>query len=227
MGPPSTRSSLLFRLQSTGDDDAWAQFVRLYAPLLYDYARRHGLQDADSADLTQDVLRAIMTTADRLGEIHRRGSLRSWLFTVAHHKVYDAQARARRQERGSGDSGVLARLAAEPDRADHGSWEQEYRQRLFAWAAERVRQDSSVKAWQAFAQTAVEGRPASEVARALGMTVAAVYLAKSRVMARLKEQIRQWEEGDLSGLRAVLVRKTDDDTAPCLSRSGQPQASAR
>jgi len=220
MGTMTTRSSLLFRLQSTRDDDAWAQFVRLYAPLIYAYARRNGLQDADSADLTQDVLRAIMTAADRLGEIHRQGSLRSWLFTVAHHKVYDAQVRARRLGRGTGDSGMLSLLAAQPDRAEHGSWEREYRQRLFAWAADRVREDSSVKAWQAFAQTAIDGRPAAEVAQGLGMTVAAVYLAKSRVMARLKEQIRQWENDDLSGLRAVLVRETNDDSAACLPRSG-------
>jgi RNA polymerase sigma-70 factor (ECF subfamily) len=199
MGPPTTRSSLLFRLRETGDDDAWTQFARLYAPLVYHYARRQGLQEADSADVTQEVLRAIMTAADRLGEIHRRGSLRSWLFTVAHHKVHDYRKRARLHGR------VLAEVARQPDRAEEDQWERDYRQRLFNWAAEQVRAGCAVRTWQAFARTAIDGRPAPEVAGELGMSVAGVYLAKSRVMARLKEQIQQWENEDESGVPAVLA----------------------
>jgi RNA polymerase sigma-70 factor (ECF subfamily) len=71
---------------------------------------------------------------------------------------------------------------------------EEYRRRVFAWAAECVRPAVSAATWQAFWQTAVEGRGGAEVAAELGMTVAAVYLAKSRVMARLKVQVRRWEE---------------------------------
>jgi RNA polymerase sigma-70 factor (ECF subfamily) len=63
-----------------------------------------------------------------------------------------------------------------------------------------VRGGCSATAWQAFWQTAVEGRCAAEVAAGLAMTPAAVYLAKSRIMARLKERIRQWEEGEENAL---------------------------
>jgi RNA polymerase sigma-70 factor (ECF subfamily) len=72
-------------------------------------------------------------------------------------------------------------------------WEQQYQRRLFAWGAEQIRGQVQETTWQAFWQTAVEGRGGKDVAAALGLTVAAVHLAKSRVMARLKEQIRQVE----------------------------------
>jgi RNA polymerase sigma factor (sigma-70 family) len=191
---PTTHSSLLLRLRDVRDEEAWGHCVQLYAPLVYQYARRHGLQDADSADVAQEVLRALMADAARLNQIHRQGSLRAWLFTVAHHKVYDLQARCRRPGQGSGDSAVAALLQEQPDRGQQDLWERDYRQRLFAWAAEQVRGRCSPNAWQAFWLTAVEGASAQDVATRLGLTVAAVYLAKSRTMARLKEHIRQWED---------------------------------
>src|SRR5262245_26403774 len=95
--PPSTRPSLLVRLRDVGDQDAWRQFVRLYAPVVYAYGRRRGLQDADAADLTQDVLRAVLAAAGRFAYDPRRGSFRGWLFTLAHHRLHDLLARQRRQ----------------------------------------------------------------------------------------------------------------------------------
>ena len=85
-------------------------------------------------------------------------------------------------------------LDAQPAPEETAHWEKEYEQRLFTWAAEQVRPAVQPVTWQAFWLTAVEGKSGKEVAAALGMSVAAVYLAKSRVMARLKEKIRQVEE---------------------------------
>src|SRR5262249_30198032 len=163
-------------------------------------------QDCDSADVTQEVLRAAMEGAARLEEIHRRGSLRSWLFTVAHHKVYDLQQRRRRPGQGSGESCVQAALLKQPAREEEDAWEREYRAQLFTWAAEQVRAHCSTTHWQAFWQTAVEGKLPAAVAKGLGLSVAAVYIAKSRVMARLKALIQLWEDDQTSvpfGLRLV------------------------
>jgi RNA polymerase sigma-70 factor (ECF subfamily) len=193
--PPTTRPSLLVRLRDADDAEAWRQLVHVYAPLVYRYARRHGLQDADAADLTQEVLLGVSVGVRRLEYDPGRGSFRGWLFTLAHHKLYDLLARQRRQGRGSGDSGTLLVLAEQPDRADEEQWQREYRQQVFAWAAEQVRPAVAATTWQAFWQTAVEGKSCRDVADALGLTVAAVYLARSRVMARLKEQVRLWEAG--------------------------------
>jgi RNA polymerase sigma factor (sigma-70 family) len=193
---PTTQSILLLRLRDARDEEAWSHFVRLYAPLVYRYARRRGLQDCDAADVAQNVLRAAMHDAGKLDGIHRRGSLRSWLFTVAHHKVYDLQKSREKQAEATGESAMLALLHEQPAREDRTAWEREYREQLYSWAAEQVERQSSPAAWQAFRRTAVDGQPAAVVAKDLGMTVAAVYLAKSRIMARLKEQVGLWENED-------------------------------
>jgi RNA polymerase sigma-70 factor (ECF subfamily) len=189
---PITRASLLVRIRDNQDQEAWRHFVQIYAPVVYGYARERGLQDADAADLTQEVLRAVSAAAGRLNYDPKRGTFRSWLFTVAHHKVYDLLAQQRRQGRGSGGESGQELLEAQPARdEDKALWDREYEQRLFNWAAEQVRDRFHDSTWQAFWQTAVDGKSGKEVAERLGMTAAAVYLAKSRVMARLREQIQQ------------------------------------
>jgi|SRR5579883_688937 len=191
---PITSVSLLVRLRDARDADAWRQFVRLYAPLVYRHARRKGLQDADAADITQEVLCAASAAAGRLSYDPARGTFRGWLFTLTHRRLCDFLDRRRRAGTGSGDSQVMRLLNEHPVREEADRWEQEYRQRAFAWAADQVRPAVSDTTWQAFWQTAVEGRSGDEVATELGLSVAAVYLAKSRVMARLKQQVQRWED---------------------------------
>jgi RNA polymerase sigma factor (sigma-70 family) len=190
---PATRQSLLVRLRDVRDEGAWAQLVEIYAPLVYGYARKQGLQDADAADLTQDVLQAVAGAIRRLDYDPGRGSFRGWLFTIARNKLRNFLAALKRPGRGTGDSDALHRLEELPAREEDQAtwWDEEYERRVFAWAAEEVRSHFSESTWQAFWQTAVEGRTGPEVARELRMSVAAVYLAKGRVMARLKQLIRE------------------------------------
>jgi len=195
---PKTRPSLLLRIRDARDGAAWAQFVQVYAPLIYAYARKHGLQDGDAADVTQESLGAVAGAVRGLDYDPRRGSFRGWLFAVVRNRLRGFWARQDRPGRGSGDSAAHDRLREVPARAEDPDelWEQEYERRRFAWAAERVREQVQDATWQAFRMTAVEGKSGQEVAQVLGMTVAAVYLAKSRVMARLKEQIKPLQEVD-------------------------------
>lgn len=190
---PATRLSLLVRLRDARDDGAWAQFVELYAPLVYGFARKHGLQDADAADLTQDVLQAVSGGIRRLDYDPRRGSFRGWLFTVVRNKLRNFLAAQNRPGRGTGGTDGQHRLQELPARDEDQTswWDEEYERRVFAWAADQVRGAFHDSTWQAFWQTAVEGKKGPEVAKALGLTVAAVYLAKSRVTARLKEIVRE------------------------------------
>jgi RNA polymerase sigma-70 factor (ECF subfamily) len=193
---PATRASLLVRIRDARDETAWSQFVEIYAPLVYGFARKHGLQDADAADVAQEVLRAVARAVKKLEYDPARGSFRGWLFTVVRNKLRTHLSRAQRQERGSGDTAIQELLKETPAREDNQSvlWEQEYQRHLFAWAADRVRGTFQESTWQAFWLTAVEGKSGKEVARGLGMTAAAVYLAKGRVMSRLRQELQQISE---------------------------------
>lgn len=187
-----THPSLLIRLRDQGDHRAWSQFVEIYQPLIHGFARKQGLQEADAADLTQETLRSVARAIARLDYDPRKGSFRGWLFTVVRNKLRSFLDAQRRQVRGSGDTGMRQALEALPSPEDpEAEWDREYERRLFTWAAERVKAEVQPATWQAFWRTAVQGEGGEEVARSLGISVAAVYLAKSRVMAKLKSAIRE------------------------------------
>src|SRR5260221_4661436 len=130
---PSTQASLLVRLRDPSDGDAWRQFVQLYGPVIYAFARRRQLQDADAADLMQEVLRGIMTSARRLNYDPTRGSFRGWLFTVKRNKLLDLRER---QQRGQGAGGTSAHelIEQQPAPDDEALWDEELRRQLFATA---------------------------------------------------------------------------------------------
>lgn len=193
--PPVTRVTLLARIRDGQDADAWREFVRLYGPVVYRFARNRGLQDADAADLMQDVLRSVARNAHRMEYDPARGTFRGWLYTVTRNKIYNFLSSQRNRPRGSGDPDAQERLDATPAR-DNGEgpdadWEREYQRRLSARAMERVKDEFQPTTWQAFWQTAVDGKPAAEVGTGLKMSPGAVYVAKSRVLARLREEVRK------------------------------------
>jgi RNA polymerase sigma-70 factor (ECF subfamily) len=183
-------------LRDLQDRQAWGEFVDIYAPLIYDYLRRRGLQDADAADLTQACLRRLAARMGSFAYDPQQGTFRGWLFTIVRNQLHDFRNPSRQRVQGSGDPQVQqlleAQLSPETDEAE--AWEREYRRGLLAWAAEQVRPQVRAATWQAFWQTAVEGRSGQEVARGLGMTAAAVYLARGRVMGRLRAVIRAVQE---------------------------------
>jgi RNA polymerase sigma factor (sigma-70 family) len=192
---PTTRASLLVRLRDPRDEAAWREFVDLYAPLVYAYARKQGLQDADAADLSQVVLNAVAGAVGRLEYDPLRGSFRNWLFTVVRSKLANWRRDQGRFSHGSGDSAVqrLREQCPVPQEAD-SEWEGEWEDRLFSWACEQVRRDVAGATWEAFWRTAIDGQSGKQVASDLGMSVAAVYLARRRVLARLKELVQSAQE---------------------------------
>ena len=186
---PQTRPSLLLRIRDFRDEDAWNQFIELYAPLIYGYLRKRNIQDADAGDLTQDVLSSVTSTANDFTYDPQRGSFRGWLLTVTRNKMLNFVSRKKAQA-GSGDSGVqraIEEMTAEED--DRSQWDLEYERRLFEWAAEKARSEFRDSTWQAFWLTAVDNQSASSVAEKLDLSVGAVYVAKSRVTARLRQFI--------------------------------------
>jgi RNA polymerase sigma-70 factor (ECF subfamily) len=192
---PNTRPSLLVRLRDPQDGRAWEEFLDIYGPLVRRLAARKGLQEADAADLAQEVFRAVAAAIDRWDPDPARGSFRGWLARIARNLTVNLLAAQRRHPRGTGDPDVQDLLERQPAPDDEDSilFEGEYRRQVFAWAAERVRDEFRPSTWQAFWATGVEGRDPRAVAGALGLSVGAVYIARSRVMARLKREIERFE----------------------------------
>jgi len=191
--PQTTRLTLLIRLRDGADKQAWSDFVELYSPVVYGFARRQGLQDADAADLVQEVLRSVARSIPNYDR--QKGRFRSWLMGVVRNRLSEFWAARARQATGSGDTRVLKHMEQLPSREDvEDVWEQEYRRSVFRLAVARIRDNFADSNWQAFWQTHVEGKTTREVAKSLGMSEGAVYVAKSRVMARLKEQVAILED---------------------------------
>jgi RNA polymerase sigma factor (sigma-70 family) len=198
--PPLTRVTLLTRIRDGRDAEAWREFVQLYGPVVYRFARNRGLQDADAADLMQDVLRSVARNAHRMEYDPARGTFRGWLYTVTRNKIYNFLSAQRNRPRGTGDTDAHERLDATPAREDErgpdAEWEKEYQRGLSARAMEKVREEFQPATWDAFWQTAVEGRAAAEVGAKLKMSPGAVYVAKSRVLARLRDEVKKLMEAE-------------------------------
>jgi RNA polymerase sigma factor (sigma-70 family) len=190
---PSTRHSLVLRLRNAADEAAWAEFVSLYEPFVYRLARRKGLQDADAQDLCQEVFRAVASAIDRWDPDPAKGSFRGWLFRIARNLSVNFLTSQRRQARGTGRTTVQELLEAqqEPDAQAEAEFTIEFKRQAFRWAAERVRHEFADSTWQAFWKTGVENLSVSAVAEELGLSVGAVYIARSRVLARLRARATQ------------------------------------
>ncbi|MFO1063448.1 MAG: sigma-70 family RNA polymerase sigma factor [Pirellulales bacterium] len=192
-----TRISLILRLPRSADTDAWRQFVEIYEPLIRRYARRRGLQEADIQDLTQRVFTSVASAVERWKPDRSRGRFRAWLFRIARNHLIN-QAASGRRERPQGGTTQLTRLQAEVDpRAELlDECTLEYRRAAFESAALEVKREVKAATWEAFMLTAVQGHDCDHAAEQLGISVGAVYIARSRVLARLRKLVQEMEADD-------------------------------
>ena len=214
---PPTRHSLLLQLRAD-QHDAWDEFLSIYQGAIIRWARRRGLQEADAHDVCQEVLAAVQKKID-----HWRpgvGSFRGWLFRVSRNLTIDRIRSLARQTSGSGDPGVTECLQQHPG-PDHEAADEfslEYRRGVFRWAAQRIRPTVKSSSWQAFWQTAIEGRPAEDVAATLGLSVGSVYTAKYRIVARLQEAVKFLEQAD-SHVREEVDREVEQVMQGAIAQS--------
>jgi RNA polymerase sigma factor (sigma-70 family) len=189
---PETRASLILRLPNAADAQAWDDFVALYAPLVYRLARRQGCQPADADDVVQEVLVAVARSVEDWLARPDRGLFRAWLLRIARNLAINSLIRRKHQPVGAGNSDVARLLLLHPDvNGDAASqFDLEYRRELFRWAAEKVREEITERTWQAFWLSTVAEQPIAATAEQLKMSIGSVYIARSRVMARLREVVR-------------------------------------
>ncbi len=177
-----TSASLLERLRRPAEHHAWGRFVELYTPVLFAWTRRLGLQAHDAADLVQDVFTILVRKLPEF-EYDRRRSFRAWLRTVFLNRW-----RNWRRDAGPVVEGDAVPEAAVPDPAAEQA-EAEYNRHLVHRALGLMQAEFEPATWQACWECVVAGKPAAVVADELHLTVNAVYLAKSRVLRRLREEL--------------------------------------
>ena len=180
----TTRESLLHRMRSREDSEAWSRFVELYTPLVIRWVGDLGITEPDRGDLVQEVFVVLLGQISSF-QYEPSGSFRGWLRTVTINKCRDFQRLRRRKC----EPQFLA--AIEQAAADDSEWltEEQYRQYLISAAMKLMRQHFSETTWQAVWLHVAEGRTAADVARELNMTENAVYLARGRVLRRLRSEL--------------------------------------
>jgi RNA polymerase sigma-70 factor (ECF subfamily) len=180
----NTSVSLLERLRRPADQHAWARFVELYTPLMYSWARRVGLQEADAVDLVQDVFMLLVCKLPEFAYDEHK-SFRAWLKTVTLNRW--RQTLRQPQTVPPQDPAQLADVAAPAD--SEMFWEAEYRQHVVRRALQVMQADFEPATWKACWEVVVNRRPAAEVAAELKLTAGAVYAARFRVLARLRQEL--------------------------------------
>ncbi|GAB5403200.1 MAG: sigma-70 family RNA polymerase sigma factor [Aureliella sp.] len=190
----TTRVSLIYRLRDHQDSEAWDAFVDLYGPLIYRFGRYKGMQDADSADLAQDVLREVAKAMTGFDYDPAIGRFRNWLFLVTRRTLARRLRSKSRTPVAIGDTAFLKQLGDLPEDSSDEQWELEYRRRLFQWALEEVKPEFNRKTWEAFRRTAIGSEKPAKVADELSMKVGTVYVSKNRVVRRIREKIRTVDE---------------------------------
>jgi len=179
-----TSPSLLLRLRQAPSTADWDRFVELYTPILVAWAMRTGLRREDALDLAQEVM---LTLLQKLPEFQYNPEMRfrSWLKTVLMNKWRDRMRRLKTAPP-TGDEGLSAVGSEENIEA---FWERDHRQLLVRRALELMQADFKEATWRACWLTVAEGRTAAEAARELGISENAVYIAKHRVLERLRAEL--------------------------------------
>jgi RNA polymerase sigma factor (sigma-70 family) len=192
MADPASRltsPSLLVRIRDAQDVASWRTFVDLYAPLIYRYCRRRGLQDADAADVGQEVLLQVARSIRTFEYQPERGRFRDWLGTVIHGKLVRWREKHGRDVNGAAGPDSEQFLAGVVSPEADTEWAAQFHAHVLGAALERIRPRFEPATWRAFELTWVEDRPAAEAAAAAGLQVAAVYVAKSRVLKQLRDEV--------------------------------------
>jgi RNA polymerase sigma-70 factor, ECF subfamily len=200
-GVTSTSRSLLVRLNEH-DEAAWNRLVELYAPLVCHWCRQQRLPEQDLPDVVQEVFKAVSLNINRFRHDRPGDTFRGWLRTISRSKVYDCFRKKGKEATAAGgteahatfqqiaDGTLDSDLAGldDPDVADKEPTEETEKQLLFRRALELVQRDFEERTWQAFWKVVVDGMSPRDAGEELDMKPGTVRVAKSRVLARLRQE---------------------------------------
>jgi RNA polymerase sigma factor (sigma-70 family) len=182
----TTNPSLLLRIRDSGDSGSWHEFAEVYGPVIRGYCLRRGLQEADAADVTQEVLAQVVRSIGSFDYQPGRGTFRAWLGTVTRNRIsrfFEVNGRHVRSAGGHRSAEQIATAGEDPE------WSAEFHARILEAALARIRCEFEPTTWNAFVQVWSGDQPAPLVAKSLGIKIDAVYVAKSRILRRLRDEV--------------------------------------
>ena len=188
---PETNESLILRIRDPQDALAWSQFMSIYQPVVYRLTRRRGLQHADAEDLCQQVFLSVARAVESWEARPGGPRFRNWLGRITRNAILNALTRIK-PDRATGTSSVQEVLLETPDGGDMTTaLLDESRMEAYRWAAQQVQAEFSAATWTMFHETTIGGRSIEDVANALAKTSGAVYIARCRVMQRIKDKVNE------------------------------------
>lgn len=187
-----TPPSLLERLRDRSNPADWQRLSDVYRPWLLGWLVRQGLHEADAEDLVQDILIVVLRELPHFQHNQRAGAFRAWLRTIAVHRLRDAIRGRRYRPTANGDSAMLEQLhqLEDPASALSQQWELDHDRQVVNRLLQYIEPDFQQTTWKAFLGVMVEGQKPAVVAEQLSISVNAVLLAKSRILARLRQEAR-------------------------------------
>ena len=198
--PIPTRYSLLSRLQNWDDQDSWKDFFDTYWRLIYSVAVKSGLTDSEAQDVVQETIISVAKDIHKFKRDRTLGSFKGWLRNITRWRISDQlrkRTRAGREIRTGAEASMQADVAEIPDPAGgelEALWEQEWHSNLLETAISRVKPQVREEHFQIFDLYVLKHWPALKVAKTLGVSVGQVYLAKHRVSALVKREVRALED---------------------------------
>jgi RNA polymerase sigma-70 factor (ECF subfamily) len=194
-----TRPSLLLRLRDAGDREAWKTFVEVYGPLVLEQCARRGLQPADADDVTQRVFARVVRAIVAFEYRPEVGRFLGWFGTMIRNEIHRFANKEKGQARAAGDDEAGSALADVPARVEETDWEAEFNTHVLQTALARSRPHFEEATWLAFERVWLENRPALEAGHELGRTVDWVYMAKSRVLKHLWQEVQELADDSAVG----------------------------
>jgi RNA polymerase sigma-70 factor, ECF subfamily len=207
-GEAGTTSLSLLERARARDQAAWSRLVDLYGPLLHRWCLGAGLQPADAADVTQEVFAVVARSIDGFRHDRPGDTFRGWLYSITRNKIRDRLRKA--ETPGIGGTDAQRRLASVPaeDADPEPPADPEGERALYMQAIEMIRGEFEPMSWQAFWKVTVDGRSAADVAAELGMSRNAVYLARSRILGRLREEFNGLVNPDAGAAASARPEET-------------------
>lgn len=184
--PNSTAASSLLHRVRLNDPAGWERLARVYTPVVYGWVRSSGVSEADAPDLIQDVFLEIARSIHRFRRDRPGDTFTGWVRTIAHRRVIDH----RRRQGTSAAGGNLARHVLESfPEPECSSESNDSASEVVRRGLELIRSEFEARTWQAFEAVVLDGIAPQDAAAALGMSVGAVYIAKSRIAKRLRQEL--------------------------------------